>query len=70
MILCIDEMGAGWRQREQVLFSDVNSSVVFFTSRYSYELKQLAYKEIGRNQMLQMGIFRQASGSVLDILSD
>ena len=53
MILCIDEMGAGWRQGEQVLFSDVNSSVVFFT-RYSNELKQLAYIEIGRNQMQQI----------------
>ena len=54
MILCIDEMGAGWRQREQVLFSDVNSSVVIYIfTRYSNELKQLAYIEIGRNQMQQ-----------------
>ena len=45
MILFIDETGVGWKQREQVFFSDVNASVVFFT-RYSNELKQLALKEI------------------------
>ena len=51
MILCIDETGAGWKQREQVFFSDVNASVVFFT-RYSNELKQLALKEICRKLSL------------------